>query len=1075
MYSWQFHCVTFIGILEHKFVPLTRRGFIPVLLLFLALDAAGQSYYFRHYQVENGLSNNAVICCQQDQKGFLWFGTKDGLNRFDGYTFKIFRNNPDDSGSIGSNFIHTLYVDPSDIMWVGTEKGLYKYDATTESFSWVPTPFSEQITDIKRDGRGNLWFISNFNLFKYYEPSHQLDQFKVPDYFEATSICTLPDSSVWVSSSNGFLKKYNFTTHSFQSFNLFDHSQKTVSNWVEKLYGTRDGNLLVGTSNQGVKFFDTHTGAYRDILTYNADKTEIFARNFVQTTPDECWIATESGIYIYDMSTGKTTNLHKEYNNPYSISDNAVYTFCYDKEGGIWAGTYFGGVNYYPRQPLAFTKYFPEKGKNSLSGNVVREVHQDQYGHLWIGTEDAGLNKYDTSSGLFTSFQPTGAKDAISYTNIHGLLATGNELWIGTFEHGLDVMNIQTGKIIRHYSKQNDAGSLRSNFIYCIYQSPAGQVMLGTTIGAYQYNRATDNFTPLKGFPLFNWYSSLLQEDDSTIWACTYGNGIHYYNPKTNKGAHFRYNSKDKNSLASDRVNSIFEDSNKNLWFATEGGLCKYDRQKNNFTRYTTANGLPTNFILSLLEDSKKNLWITTSRGLVSFDPVSGLSTVYTKANGLLNDQFNFSSAYKDAEGRMYFGSVKGLISFRPDEFVKSNFTPLVYITGFQVNNNELVISKDNSPLAKSITYTHKIELTHNQSTFSIDFASLSYTAPEMSEYAYKMDGLENDWTYLKTNRKVYFTNLSPGTYTFKIKASINNGSWNGPETTLTIEILPPWWASRWAYIVYLLLASAIIYFLIRNYHRRINEKNRRKIELLEHEKEKEIYHAKIEFFTNVAHEIKTPLTLIKGPMEKIMKKNGHATDISGNLKLMEKNTNRLIELTNQLLDFRKTETKGFSLNFVKTNISSILADTYNSFKILAESKSLIYQLDSGEKEVQAYVDTDAFSKILNNLFNNAIKYARSEIQIGLTLVNEEKIFQIIIKNDGYLIPKEMKDKIFEPFFRMKETEKLSGSGIGLSISKSLAELHNGKLELTDAHDGMNTFVLSLPVHQQIEFDLHRT
>jgi ligand-binding sensor domain-containing protein/signal transduction histidine kinase len=1053
---------------------LTYKVFILAIFLLIFSAAGGQSYYFHHFQVENGLSNNAVICSVQDKKGFLWFGTKDGLDRFDGYSFKIFRNDPDDKNSIGSNFIHTLFIDAADIMWVGTEKGLYKYNATTESFSLLPTPFIEQITDIKMDIRGNLWFISNFNLFKYYEPVKKLDQFAIPSWFQATSICTLPDSSVWISTSDGLLKKYNFKTNSFESFNMFGHSPKTVSNWIEKLYATHNGDILIGTSNQGVKLFDAHTQMYQDILTYNTDKTEIFARNFVQTTPEECWIATESGIFIYNMNTGKAINLHKEYNNPYSISDNAVYTFCLDKEGGIWAGTYFGGVNYYPKHPLAFTKYFPEKGKNSLSGNVVREVHQDKYGNLWIGTEDAGLNKFDTIAGLFSSFQPTGARDGISYTNIHGLLATGNELWIGTFEHGLDVMNIQTGKVIRHYSRNSDSNSLKSNFIYCIYQSGSGEIMLGTTIGAYRYNRTTDDFTPLKGFPLFNWYSSLLQDEDGTIWACTYGNGVHYYNTKTNKGGNFRYEGQDKNSLASDRVNSIFKDSNKNMWFATEGGLCKFDRQKNNFIRYTTQDGLPTNFILSLLEDSKKNLWISTSRGLVCFDPNTGQCTIYTRANGLLNDQFNFSSAFKDEKGRMYFGSVKGLISFHPDEFTKNNFTPLVYITGFQVNNKDLIINKKGSPLTKSITYTDKITLTHNQSTFSIDFASLSYTAPEMSEYAYKMEGLDKDWTYLKTNRKVYFTELTPGTYTFKVKAAIHNEGWKGPESSLIIEILPPWWASRWAWMAYLLLVSAIIWLLVRNYHRRVNEKNRRKIEILEHEKEKEIYQAKIEFFTNVAHEIKTPLTLIKGPMEKIMKRNGHVTDISGSLKLMEKNTNRLIELTNQLLDFRKTETKGFSLSFVKTNISALLEDTYNSFKVLAEEKNLIYQIGLPEKEIYAYVDTDAFNKILSNLFNNAIKYAQSVVQVKLDLVNEEKAFQIIMQNDGYLIPAEMKEQVFVPFFRMKEAGKQTGSGIGLSLSKSLTELHKGKLQLTEPHNGMNTFELTLPIHQEIEFDLHR-
>jgi ligand-binding sensor domain-containing protein len=458
--------------------------FLAFLLLLLSCTVAGQSWYFRHYQVENGLSNNAVICCIQDKKGFLWLGTKDGLDRFDGYSFKVFRNDPDDSASIGSNFIRSLHIDANDVLWVGTERGLYKYDASTESFSLLPTPFTEQVSDIKSDKNGNLWFVSSFNLFRYHQPTKNLRRFEIPSYFEATSICTLPDGSLWASTSNGFLKKYNASADSFTSFDMFAHSARSVSNWIERIYATNKGDILVGTSNQGVKLFETATNTYKDILTYNADKTEIFARNFLQTGEDECWIATESGIFIYNLRSGKTVNLRKEYNNPYSISDNAVYTFCQDMEGGIWAGTYFGGINYFARQPLSFSKYFPVNDRNSLSGNVVREIHADKYGNLWIGTEDAGLNKLSTATGTFTSFLPTGSRSSISYTNIHGLLAVDNELWIGTFEHGLDVMNIQTGKVVRHYSKGSGDHALKSNFIYCLYQSRAGEIFAGNTIGA---------------------------------------------------------------------------------------------------------------------------------------------------------------------------------------------------------------------------------------------------------------------------------------------------------------------------------------------------------------------------------------------------------------------------------------------------------------------------------------------------------------------------------------------------------------------------------------------------------------
>jgi ligand-binding sensor domain-containing protein/signal transduction histidine kinase len=1049
---------------------LVCKTTILAILLAIATCSAGQSYYFRHYQVENGLSNNAVICSIQDKKGFLWFGTKDGLDRFDGYTFKIFRNDPDDENSIGSNFIHSLFVDSSDVLWAGTEKGLYQYDATTESFSLLPGSLKEQITEIEMDADGNLWYISNFTLFKFNQPSKKLEQFPIDLYFETTSICTLPDRSVWISTPSGLLKKYNPATNSFTEYNMFTHSPKTVSTWIEKLYGTANGDILIGTSNQGVKLFDTKTADYKDILTYNADKTEIFARNFVLINEDECWIATESGIFIYNMKSGNSINLHKDYHNPYSISDNAVYTFCKDKEGGIWAGTYFGGINYYPKQSLTFQKYFPEKGKNSLSGNVVREIHEDEYGNLWIGTEDAGINKFNRATGMFTPFKPTGTKESISYTNIHGLLATGNELWIGTFEHGLDVMNIQTGKVIRHYAKNTDSNSLKSNFIYCIYQSDAGEIMLGTTIGAYLYNRSGDNFTPLPGIPLFNWYSSILQDDKGVIWAATYGNGVNYYNTKTNKASNFRYEAHNKTSLSSDRVNSLFEDSNKNLWLATEGGLCRFDPSANSFKRYTTANGFPTNFILSLQEDEKKNLWISTSKGLVCFNPGTGQVTVYTKANGLLNDQFNFSSAYKDPKGRMYFGSVKGFVSFHPGEFIKNNYTPLVYITGFQVNNKELAINKNGSSLKRSITYTEKISLTYDQSTFSIDFASLSYSAPEMSEYAYKMEGLDNDWTYLKTNRKVYFTDLSPGTYTFKVKAAINNNDWNVKESSLIIEILPPWWASNWAWLSYAVIALILIYYFTNAYHQRIKDKNRRKIEQLEIAKEKELYEAKIDFFTNVAHEIKTPLTLIKGPLEKVIKKAGDIPEIKDSLRIMEKNTIRLVDLTNQLLDFRQTEIKGFSLNFTKENISELIEDTFISFKPLAEQKNLLFSLGPLPAKLYAFIDIEAFNKILTNVFSNAVKYAKSKVEVYVLPLQEgDKTFTIEVKNDGYIIPYEMKEKIFEPFFRLKETEKQKGTGIGLALSRSLTQLHKGVLDLKEPENNMNIFFITMPVHQDEE------
>ena len=1047
-----------------------------LLLACLFICGAGrtcaQLYYFRHYQVENGLSNNAVICSLQDKRGFMWFGTKDGLNRFDGYAFKVFRHHPGDTGSIGSNFIHSLFEDKSGTLWVGTENGLFRYDTATESFHLLEAAPKGQIRAIQADNRGNIWFVAGFSLFRYHPGNRQLQYFSTEDFFEATSLCLAADGNIWVSTADGHLQKHDDRSDTFSAYDMFGHSKQPVSRWIEKVCSAPDGSILVGTSNQGVKRFDIASGAYSDILTYNDDHTEIFVRNFLQTADHEYWIATETGIFIYNTISGKAQNLRKMYNDPYSISDNAVYTFCRDREGGIWAGTYFGGVNYHPRQYTPFRKYFPKTGENSLSGNVVREIHADRYGNLWIGTEDAGLNKLSPSSQVFTHFQPGGAAGSISYTNIHGLLLDGDELWIGTFEHGLDVLNIRSGKVIRRFNMQSGLSSLKSNFIYCIYRPNGGPIMLGTTRGAYQYDAERNDFSQFEGLPLNNWYSCLLRDKQGIFWAGTYGSGIHYYDPSKGKQGNFRYEENDIHSASSDRINSIFEDSRGRLWFATEGGLCRYNRRENDFTRYTTRNGFPSDFMLSILEDKRGQLWISTSRGLCCFNPELGSVKTYTRANGLLSDQFNFNSAYRDLSGRMYFGSGKGFISFHPDEFVQNTFAGPVYITGFQVHNRELPIAAKGSPLQRSVTNTSSITLGYHQSTFSIDFALLSYTAPEIAEYAYKMDGLDKSWTYLKTNRKAYFTELAPGTYTFRVKACNSGGVWSR-ETSVIIEIMPPWWRSWWALTLYALLAAVIIVYIIRSYHKRTEEKNRRKIERFEAAKEKEVFKAKIEFFTNVAHEVKTPLTLIKAPLEKVIRKAGHLPEIKDSLAIMQRNTNRLIDLTAQLLDFRQTELNGYSLSFVKANISGLLEEMHIAFRPLAEQRQLTFSLDLPAGALYAYVDIEAFNKILSNLFDNAIKYADTCAHVQLMAFTEQdNYFTIAISNDGHLIPEDMKEKIFEPFFRLKETEMQKGTGIGLALSRSLATLHKGTLVLQTGSHQLNVFVLSIPVHQEIEFNL---
>lgn len=1044
-----------------------------LILLLTARQLCAQSYYFKHYQVENGLSNNRIFCSVQDSAGFMWFGTKDGLNRYDGYSFKTYRHDNANPKSLGNDLIYYLLNENQSQLWVGTAKGLYSYNAIGESFTLIPGTRQMSIHYLANDADGNLWIAADYRLYRYNKKQRTLFAFKDKAPFDANAIFCASDNSIWISTVQGTIEKYNKKTQLFESHFILNKKDTGSAGAISTIRETTDHQFVIGTNTQGLKLFNTRTNAVKDLITRNADNTHIYVRDMIRFSDHEFWAGTESGIYIYNHNTGKITNLHKEYSNPYSLSDNAIYTLCRDKEGGIWSGGYFGGINYYSPQYSLFTKYFPMQHANSISGSHVREIQKDKNGILWIGTEDAGLNRLNLKTGIFSRFLPDGSKNSIAYSNVHGLLVDGNRLWIGTFEHGIDLMDINSGKIVKHYTA-GEGNKLKTNFVITFYKTRAGDIILATTVGIYAYNRKTDDFDLIDGLPV-TFYNSILESKDGTIWAGSFSEGIFTFKLNKKGFKNYRTNEGRLNRLSHYTVNSIFEDSRKNIWVTTDGGgLYQYDTIKLSFRHYAAKDSFPSNFLFRIEEDENQKLWISSSLGLIHFDPRNGAVKSYSQADGLLTNQFNYNSSFKDTDGRIYFGSLSGLISFLPLQFRAKTYNAPVYLTSFNIENEKKDIKQRDHPLSKSILYTDTIILNNDQSSFSIDFAALSYFLPEMTEYAYKMRGLYKDWEYLKTNRKVYFTKLAPGDYVFEAKALVNGSKqWSEKNARVFIRILPPLWKSPGAYILYALLFSSLVYVLIINYHNRTVRKNQRRMEIFKNEKEKEIYEAKIEFFTNVTHEIRTPLTLIKGPMEKLIEQANVFPPIEKNLKVMDRNVERLFKLTNQLLDFRKTETHGFSLNFVKANITEIIKGVCLNFHTAAEQGGFVIETHLPAADFYAYVDMEALHKILSNLIDNGIKYGQSKVIVALNMVeNADDRFRIEVSNDGKLISAALHQKIFEPFFRAKETEIKTGTGIGLSISKSLAELHNGTLFMK-LNNELNIFVVELPIHQRIEFNLN--
>ena len=1041
---------------------------IVILLLttFVSSSLWSQEFYFKHYKVEDGLSHNTVLSSLQDKNGFMWFGTKNGLNRFDGYNFKLFQNNPEDYKSLHGTYIECLH-EFEEVLWVGTDNGLYSYNETQENFDLLEGTRTKQILGLMNDADGNLWFIANSTMNKYNIKTKKTIVYPTNVYFNATVVLKTNDDEIMAASSNE-LYKYNKATNTFKAYGLNVAADPKLPFRINRLFNLNDHVILLGTQNHGVLAYDIQEGKILDMLPEL--KGPIYVRDFALKGKEELWVATESGIHIYNFTENTYLNLVKNYSNPYALADNAVYALTVDDEGSIWAGTYFGGVNYYPNQYNYFKKYFPSPSENSIGGNAVREIHPDNFGNLWIGTEDAGLNKYNLATKRFTSYTSKDKGGILAHYNIHGVLPIDDKVWIGTFDHGLDVLDIKDNRIVAHYNMGGNS-TLRDNFIFSLYKTKANDIIAITTSAIQLYNPKTNNYDLVGTFPEHIHYTCFFEDKNNVYWAGSYSEGLFFYNPKTGENGNFRYDSLDTEAISNNHINGIFQDKNNTIWVTTENGLNLYDEHKKSFRKFGTKDGFPSNAFYSILVGNEDELWITTSNGLVEYDPLTGHKKIYTKDNGLLSDQFNYNSAYKSEEGTMYFGSVNGMISFNPKNFVNNNYVPPILITGLQINNQEAIVSGYESPLHKSVTFLDNLILDSKESTFSLDFAALSYIGPESTEYMYQMKGISNEWIPLRKEHRVHFTELAAGKYRFSVKSMTNNGVWSTKSKALNIEVLPVFWKSNTAYFIYFILLGISVFLIMRFYHLRTVSKNNQKIRELSNKKEKEVYQAKIEFFTNISHEIRTPLTLIKSPLDKLIGKEDHSPEVMGNLSIMKKNTNRLLDLVNQLLDFRKTEMESISLTFVECNITELIKKTYSRFTEAIKDKNIDFQLNLGEDDVYAFVDAEAIKKILSNLFGNAIKYAKGKVNVAL----ESTIESIILKvqNDGELIPNHLTKKIFEPFFRISGVENQTGTGIGLALAHSLTKLHNGNLELEVGASNLNSFVLELPIHQEKEFKLY--
>lgn len=1022
-----------------------------------------QVFNFRSVEVEDGLSQNMVYSILQDRQGFMWFGTQDGLNRYDGLDFRVFKKNKKDCKSIGSNAIFSLLENTDGTIWIGTSNGVYIYNPLYESFKHVEAKAGSGekivgiVRDIKKDKQGNIWMaVSQKGLFCFsrsgkltFFPLKAVDARKIE--FDTTG-------HVWIATYLNGLIKINPKTSETTRFHLGSKYSHTESNSINDLLLLNSGSLLVGTVNNGVQLFDLKKNTFSSYIESVKDGNPLFVRRIYKADNLHLWIGTETGVYIYNMATHQLINLRHIFNDPFSISDNAIHSICKDREGGMWIGTYFGGVNYCATSYSYFEKYYPINGENSISGKSISEMCEDTQGNIWIGTEDAGLNMFNPVTGDFT-------RGILPDKNIHSLLIHEGELWVGTFSNGLFLVNLKTRQI-RSYKSSFDKHTLCDDNVYSIYRDASGIIWIGSMTGLQYYNAKAGDFVRVQEQTIKSQVNDIVEDGDGVLWFATIGNGLFSYDKLSKKWTQYASPIKNDESIG-EAIICLLMDQKKRLWIGTEGaGLCMFDRKTHSFTNiYTTDNGLPNDVIYKLVDDSQGHIWGSTNNGLFMLNPENKKIITYTHANGLLGNQFNYKSGLKSSNGKLYFGGVKGFVAFDPNNLTINEMKPPVIINSFQIQNKEVSLNDKKHPLGQSITHTKEITIAYKSSSLvSIGFSALSYVYPQGNHYAYKLEGKDKDWIY--TNglvHRVNYSDLSPGNYIFKVKASNNDGVWNEEGASLKINVLPPIYRTFWAYLLYFLIFITVAWLIVKSYIDKVRRHNIQFKEELERSKEKELYAAKIDFFINITHEIRNPLSLIKSPLEEIIKNTDKSNLNWENLSVMQRNVNRLLKLVNELLGFRKAESKGLNLNFVNSDVISIINETVNQFTPTANLKGIAFCLDFPVSVFYADVDPEIFTKILSNILANALNHADKLIEVHF--MQTSATFKMIVSNDGEIIPKEYAERIFEPFFKLNAN--IQGTGLGLPFTRSLLELHGGSIFYDKSQREKNTFIVELPVYQE--------
>lgn len=1059
------------------------------LLFFLAILTTSandvQRKEFGHFTTIEGLSHNTVYDIEQDREGFMWIATGEGLNRYDSYGFKIYYSEGSNT-SIPSNEVFSLLVCSTGRLFVGTSNGLCMFNPEYDNFTHIL--FSDKpigkVSDIFETSDRRILISSNTGI--YYMT------------FEGAITVRLP-----MENSNGEIHEDsngNFWTYKGQRIFHFDKEGKVLKTYYVRPNGLpffipspissikldSKNQLWVGTFRDGPIVLDNKEGKFKTIpLKTKPDNSHpiYFARDIYEAADGKIWFGTEKGLFIYDPNE-KTYEHYLQSFDPTlaSINDNAIYRIFRSRENIMWLGTYFGGINFCEPFSKGFKTIKPGIKPDELKGKALSEMIVGPENKLWIATEDAGVAIYDQEKESFTHIFniPQQGNTKIS-SNVHALsVGKDGNVWTGNFLGGVNKINPKSYSIENHSHIPGNPKSLTQNFVFSLYTDSTNMLWVGTMVGVDCYDKRKNEFSRFKPKLLRGKFIyDIFQDKQRNIWFGTYNNmGLYRYNPQKDK---LNFFSKDSTEgIHNNTFISHCVDSRGKIWFGTKGGgLVFFDPDTEKFTTYDMEDGLPNNTIYGILEDDHNNLWISSNKGLTKFNYVNHEIRNFTVDHGLIGNQFNYKSYLKTADGTMYFGAVNGLTYFHPDDVKTIASEPVVHFTNLKLFNEPVLPGKKNSVLTKDIDQTREITLKYNQNVISFDFIALDMYSRGKNNFYYYMDGFETDWQSAGKNQSATYTNLPAGQYYFRVKATNIYNLPNNRERSIKLIILPPIWRTNWAYLLYFIMLSGLLFVLYRMNEIRHKEKMILKIEKIEKEKLNELHQHKLNFFTYISHEFKTPLTIILATLDAFFSGENIPLELKSRIFTLKRNALRLQFLINQLMDFRRIETDHAIPNLQSGNVIHFLREVFYAFNTLFTKKDLEYIFVSEFEELFIDFDPDKLEKIVSNLLSNAFKYTpqNGEITFRVNTVteNQTSFLQFSVADTGNGISEEKLKEIFNLFYKINDDQnEYPGSGIGLTLTQSLIKFLHGTITVESQIGLGSKFTVKLPYTAKLQVsDIH--